>query len=213
MPSVVIASRNRKKFIELAELLQPYNIRLFNPVDFPQAPHVEESGETFAENAALKASETARALGHWTLADDSGLMVDALGGAPGVYSARYAGPGATDAENNAKLLRELADVPIPQRQAQFVCHLAVADSEGEIRLRAEGICRGLIVPLLLGSEGFGYDPLFLIPEYGETFGQLSPLVKSQLSHRARALRQLVPRLARLLEGAEGRGAKGHRDEG
>jgi XTP/dITP diphosphohydrolase len=195
--SIVLASRNKKKAREMAALLHAAHIDLCSLADFPAAPEVIESGSTFAENAALKASQTARALQRWTLADDCGLMVDALDGAPGVLSARYAGPDATDDENNDKLLQALSNVPDPRRTARFVCHLAVADPSGEVRLNASGHCRGVIVRQVRGRQGFGYDPLFLIPEYSKTFGELSPVVKSCLSHRSRAFRQLAPLLARL----------------
>ncbi len=195
---VVLASRNQKKAAEIRGLFASYDIELLSVTDFPNAPEVQETGSTFAENAALKASEVARAIQRWTIADDSGIAVDALGGAPGVISARYAGEHATDADNNAKLFAELADVPDERRGAQFVCHLALADLRGEIRLSVSAACRGRVLREIRGSNGFGYDPLFLIPEYGRTFGELSPEVKSQLSHRARALRQFIPKLAEIL---------------
>ena len=142
---MVLASRNRKKARELAELLPPLPVQLQSVADFPAAPEVEETGTTFAENAALKAATVARAVGQWTLADDSGLAVDALDGAPGVYSARYAGPGAGDVQNNAKLLGELREVPDELRGAQFICCLAVADPQGAVRLQVEGRCRGRLL--------------------------------------------------------------------
>ena len=198
MPMLVLASRNRKKAVEIAALLEPTGIALRSAADFPAAPKVVETGLTFAENAAQKAAETARALDLWTLADDSGLMVDALNGAPGVHSARYAGDGATDAQNNEKLLLALADVPPDRRTAQFVCHLAVADPSGAVRLTAAGDCRGRIVDDNRGSQGFGYDPYFLVPEFERTFGELSLDVKSRISHRARAFGKLIPQLVAML---------------
>lgn len=196
-PRLVLASRNAKKAREVAALLEPHGFLLEGLEGFSRAPVVDETGTTFAENAALKATQVARAVGEWTLADDSGLMVDALDGAPGVHSARYAGPDATDADNNAKLLDALRGVPPEKRGARFVCHLVVSDSEGRVRLRAEGQCRGRIIEDHRGSEGFGYDPLFLVPEYHRTFGQLGMAVKSCLSHRARAFARLLPRLRQL----------------
>ena len=167
--------------------------------EYPSAPEVDESRPTrFAGNARKKASELALALGHWVLADDSGLAVDALNGAPGVLSARFAGEPCDDAANNRKLLEAIADVPDDRRGAAFRCALAVADPSGQIRLEAEGACRGRIIRELRGDQGFGYDPLFLIPEYHRTFGELSPLVKHQLSHRSRAFAHLRPGLARLI---------------
>jgi XTP/dITP diphosphohydrolase len=198
MPEIVLASRNVKKAIEIARLLQPVGLTVLSLDQFPDAPEVEETGSTFAENAALKAGETAKAIGKWTIADDSGLQVDALNGEPGIYSARYAGENATDADNNAKLLDALSDVPAGKRAAGFVCHLAVADPSGVIRGSVEAKCRGLILADDRGSQGFGYDPLFLVPEFHRTFGQISLLVKSQISHRARAFHLLMPQLHRLV---------------
>ena len=162
-PTLVLASRNRKKAIEMADLLSPLDVALMSVADLPDAPEVEETGTTFAENAALKASSVARAVRRWTLADDSGLAVDVLDGAPGIYSARYAGPEANDRLNNQKLLEQIKDVPDEQRGAQFTCCLAVADPEGQIRLQVEGHCRGRLLREPRGQSGFGYDPLFWIP--------------------------------------------------
>jgi XTP/dITP diphosphohydrolase len=203
---LVIATRNRKKGAELTELLDPpweeHPSRLGLVIEmldsFPSAPEVEEDAETFAGNARKKASETARALGTWVVADDSGLTVDALDGAPGVCSARYAGQHGDDEANNRKLLAELTDVPDERRGAAFVCTLALADPAGEIRLESEGICRGRIAHAPRGTEGFGYDPLFILREYHKTFGELSPIVKQQLSHRARACTRLRTGLSRVL---------------
>ncbi|NOX54485.1 MAG: RdgB/HAM1 family non-canonical purine NTP pyrophosphatase [Planctomycetes bacterium] len=195
---IVLASRNRKKSEEVARLLAPHGVSVRSLAEFPGVPEVVEDGATFAENAAKKACQVARHLRMWTIGEDSGLVVDALGGRPGVYSARYSGPGATDEANNAKLLQELADVPDEKRTAHYVCHVAVADSEGEVRLRVEATCNGRILRELRGTNGFGYDPCFLIPEYHRTFGELSPVVKDVLSHRARAFERLVPRLVTLL---------------
>jgi XTP/dITP diphosphohydrolase len=204
--TLVLGTRNRKKGQEMIQLLRPpweSNARLnrlsLRTLDeFPEGPEVVEDGDTFAANARKKASETARALGHWVLADDSGLTVDALAGAPGVLSARYAGNHGDDAANNRKVLDALADRPDAERGAAFVCTLAVADPTGAIRLESNGSCRGRITRAARGDNGFGYDPLFLIPEYHKTFGELSPLVKHQLSHRARAFARLRPALDRLI---------------
>lgn len=195
--SIVLASRNAKKAREFGDLLGGLNITLRSLSEFPEFPDVEETGTTFAENARLKASQTAIATNHWALSDDSGIAVDALDGAPGVYSARYAGPGCTDADNNTKLLAALKNVPPEKRGARFVCNLALADASGEIQLQVEDHCRGVVVEELRGDEGFGYDPLFLIPEYDRTFGQLGLAVKSFISHRARAFRKFVAALKRL----------------
>jgi XTP/dITP diphosphohydrolase len=199
---LVISSRNPKKTEELRELLAPLGVVVRSAAEFPDLPEVEEDGRTFAENAAKKATQTARLTGRWALGEDSGLEVEALGGAPGVYSARFSGSGATDESNNAKLMAELAGVPPERRGARYVCHVALADPSGTIRLSIERTCRGRITTEPRGSNGFGYDPYFLIPEYHRTFGELSPLVKRQLSHRGRALAALLPEMKRLLAQVE-----------
>jgi len=197
-PVLVIASRNQKKAAEIRELLAPRGIDVRCVADFPNVPEVVEDGQTFAENAAKKASQTAAVLSCWVLGEDSGLMVDALNGAPGVYSARFSGPNATDDANNARLIKELDGVPDERRGARYVCSIAVANPAGEVRLTAEATCRGRIVVEARGTNGFGYDPYFLIPEYHRTFGELDPVVKRHLSHRARAMARLIPSLVRLL---------------
>ncbi|WP_435009510.1 RdgB/HAM1 family non-canonical purine NTP pyrophosphatase [Tundrisphaera lichenicola] len=207
---LILGTRNKKKGRELAELIAPpwesnpriarLEIRTLDA--YPDLPEVVEDAETFAGNARKKASETALAVGAWTLADDSGLAVDALGGAPGVYSARYAGEPSDDEANNRKLLQTLDEVPEDRRGAAFLCSLALADPSGVIRLEAQGTCRGRIIREARGPGGFGYDPLFLIPEYHKTFGELGTLVKHQLSHRARAFARLRPELDRLIARGE-----------
>lgn len=198
-PKLVVASRNAKKRREIEELLAPHRIEVLSVTDFPDVPEVIEDGETFAANAAKKATQTARHLNCWVLGEDSGLMVDALGGAPGVYSARYSGEGATDETNNAKLIAALADIPDEKRGAQYLCHAAISDPTGTIRLTVEATCRGRMIREPHGSNGFGYDPYFLIPEYHLTFGELSSTVKQHLSHRARAFERLIAPLVRLLQ--------------
>jgi XTP/dITP diphosphohydrolase len=198
----VFGTGNRKKAAELVDLLAPTGITLQTLADFSAPLDVEETGATFVENARLKAAEQARHLHQWVLADDSGLAVDALGGRPGVYSARYAGSQATDADNRRKLLEELANVPPPKRTAHFVCQLALADPSGAIRAEASGKCRGLIREIEAGDGGFGYDPLFEILEYHRTFGELGPVTKAVLSHRARAMYAILPELVRLLTESE-----------
>jgi XTP/dITP diphosphohydrolase len=207
---VLIGSRNRKKCREMAELIAPpweasttldrLDIR---PVDdVLGAPEVVEDADTFGGNARKKAGELAQALHSWVIADDSGLAVEALGGGPGVFSARYAGEPADDEANNQKLLRAMASVPDDHRGAAFRCALALADPTGVIRLEAEGACQGRLTREPRGPGGFGYDPLFLIAEYHQTFGELSPLVKHQLSHRARAFARLRRELERMIAGGE-----------
>jgi XTP/dITP diphosphohydrolase len=195
---VIIATRNAKKLSEIQDLLAPWKIEVRAVSDFADVPEVEETGTTFAENAALKATQIALHLGDWCLGEDSGLMVDALGGQPGVYSARYSGPDATDASNNAKLIAALVGVPTAKRSARYVCHVAVSDPTGVVRVSVEATCRGRIIDEARGTNGFGYDPHFLVPEYHRTFGELSPLVKRCLSHRARAFTRAIPLIIRLL---------------
>lgn len=200
-PLLVVGTHNRKKGAELAALVAPLGIEVRTLADFPGALRVVEDGDTFAANAALKAAQQARHLGLWVLADDSGIAVDALGGAPGVNSARFAGPNATDADNNRLLLEQLAGVPLDRRTAHYVCHATLADPTGAIRAEAEDACHGRILTEARGSGGFGYDPLFEIVEYHRTFGELSPEVKECLSHRARAMRAILPAMVRLLRAA------------
>lgn len=199
MPRLVLGTANRKKGIELVDLLVPLGLRLETLADYPQAISVVEDGDSFAANAALKAQQQARHLGRWVLGEDSGLAVDALGGGPGIYSARYSGPVATDESNNARLLAELAGVPPEKRTAHYVCHAALADPSGAIRASSEAICRGRIRTAPAGSGGFGYDPLFEVLEYHRTFAELGLAVKAALSHRSRAIRLLLPQLERLLD--------------
>ncbi|MEQ8789771.1 MAG: RdgB/HAM1 family non-canonical purine NTP pyrophosphatase [Pirellulaceae bacterium] len=194
---LVLGTHNRKKGRELVDLLSPHGFQLTTLADYPDAIEVVEDGETFAANAALKATQQARHLGQWVLGEDSGLCVDALDGRPGVYSARYAGDGAADDDNNRRLLQDLAETPQERRAAHYVCHVTLSDPAGEVRLDAEAHCRGRIRFEPAGQAGFGYDPLFEIIEYRRTFGELGDAVKSVLSHRSRALRQFVPQLLRL----------------
>ncbi len=198
-PLLVLGTHNCKKGLELADLLAPLGFDVQTLADFPGVQEVVEDGETFADNAAKKAIQQARHLGCWVLGEDSGLMVDALDGAPGVYSARYAGPDADDQANNAFLLQELKDAPQKRRGAKYVCHAVVSDPQGRVRARSEACCRGRILTQPRGTSGFGYDPLFEIPEYHRTFAELGSVVKACLSHRARAMRSLVPGLLALLD--------------
>jgi XTP/dITP diphosphohydrolase len=195
---LVMGTRNRKKLGELIELLEPHGIELRSLADYPNALEIEETGVTFAENAALKAVQQARHLGEWVLGEDSGLAVDYLDGAPGVYSARFSGENATDESNNRLLLAKLAGVPREKRTAHYVCHATLADPQGNIVADAEDYCRGRILEQAAGTGGFGYDPLFEIVECHQTFGELSPAVKSVLSHRSRAIRAIAPKIIALL---------------
>lgn len=202
---LLLASGNRKKLLELQRVAAPLGVEVVQPADIGGLPECVEDGDTFAANAAKKAREGAQHSGLWTLADDSGLVVDALDGAPGVYSARYAGTHGDDEANNAKLLRELADVPDGERGAAFVCALALArPTSGEIAHEAIGRTHGRILRAPQGEGGFGYDPLFEFteegfPVTGLVFATLSGDEKASVSHRGRALRALEPALSRLLQ--------------
>jgi len=174
MALLVVGSRNRKKRDEIVEILGDLGLDLRDLTSWPDAPEVVEDGATFVDNARKKAVELARYLGQWVLGEDSGLVVPSLNGRPGVYSARYAGKQGDDAANNARLLAELAPLPEDRRAAYYVCTAALADPQGEVRAVVEGRCHGVILRDARGTGGFGYDPLFLIPEYHRSFGELSP---------------------------------------
>jgi XTP/dITP diphosphohydrolase len=184
---LVIATRNKGKTAEIRDLLDTFPITIKNLDDFGPIPEVIEDGETFDDNAYKKASFTARVLGYPALADDSGLMVDALGGAPGVHSARYAGPEATDEQRCQKLLAQMENEP--ERKAAFMCVISIAVPTGPA-LTYEGRCEGLITQTPAGDQGFGYDPVFYYPPFEKTFAQLTMAEKSQVSHRGKALYEI-----------------------
>jgi XTP/dITP diphosphohydrolase len=186
---LLVASRNPGKVAEIKELLAGLDFDILDLSRFPEIPGVEESGATFVENAILKARYYHERTGLLVIADDSGLEVDALGGKPGVHSARYAGENASDADRVIKLLRALNDVPDEQRTARFVCVVALV-GPGNLRVTFTGLCEGRIRREPIGQGGFGYDPIFEYPPLGKTFAQLSRAEKSAVSHRGRALRQL-----------------------
>ncbi len=195
---LVVGTRNVKKRQEILEILADLPLEVRDLTAYPEAPEVHEDGDTFEANARKKAVELATHLNHWVLGEDSGLVVPALKGRPGVYSARYAGVQGDDAGNNRKLLAELAPLPDDSRGAYYVCCAALADPQGQVLAVIEGRCHGVILREARGTGGFGYDPLFEIPEYHQTFGELSARVKHALSHRGRALAQLHPIIRRLL---------------
>lgn len=204
LPRIILSSRNKKKIEEIAELMAPQGIELIGVSSFPAVSEVIEDADSFAGNAAKKAREVALQTGEWAIADDSGLCVDALGGAPGIYSARYAEsckPGTLEADeaNNQKLLLELADVPTEKRTAYYVCAVALSDPHGQIQVATEGRCGGRILREYHGNNGFGYDPMFYVPEYHQTFGELAPVVKRHISHRAKAFERAIPLILRLFE--------------
>jgi XTP/dITP diphosphohydrolase len=194
---IVLASRNKKKTLEISEILTPLGFEVVPVTRFSDVGEVIEDGQSFAENAAKKATQVACEINRWVIGEDSGLAVDALDGAPGIYSARYGGPDATDTTNNAKLVAELHDVPDHLRGAGYVCSVALSNPQGDVRIAVEGTCRGQIIDEPRGTGGFGYDPHFLICEYRRTFAELGSTVKHRISHRARAFARFAPLLKRL----------------
>lgn len=205
---LVLGTTNHGKLRELLELLEPHGIGCTSLAGFAAAVDVDETGATFAENAELKAISQAVALGRWVLAEDSGLVVPALGGAPGVLSARFSGPAeaadreTVDRRNSGLLLERLAGHRGRERSAHYACHAALADPGGRVVAVAAGACHGRIAESPAGSGGFGYDPLFIVSEYHRTFGELPPAVKSVISHRARAMRAMLPLIVRALGGGD-----------
>ncbi|MDR3233005.1 MAG: non-canonical purine NTP pyrophosphatase [Planctomycetaceae bacterium] len=208
MKTLVLGTNNKKKGIELAELLSPYRIEVKTLADFDKKLDVTEDGKTFLENARKKASEQAAFLNAWVIGEDSGLCVNALDGAPGIYSARFAslsdgldcsgqdfsGKNASDGANNQRLLELLNDTAWEKRTAHYTCAAVLSDPSGTIRGESEGCCRGIIRFEPSGSGGFGYDPLFEIAEYHRTFGEISAAIKRTISHRAGAIRKLMPHI-------------------
>jgi XTP/dITP diphosphohydrolase len=187
MSLLVVATGNPGKLREMSTYLVDSGWDLMLK---PEDLEVEETGATFADNACLKASQVAKATGNWAIADDSGLAIDALNGAPGVYSARY---GQSDTERITRVLTELGQTV--NRQAQFICAIAVSNPSGEIVIQSEGICYGEILSAPCGEGGFGYDPIFYVPQQQLTFAQMIPELKKSISHRGNALKALLPKLA------------------
>jgi len=189
MKKLIVATGNPGKLKEMQAYLESLEIELqLKPKDL----EIEETGKTFLENAGLKASQVALATGEWAIGDDSGLAVDALKGAPGLYSARYA---ATEADCIVRLLKELGDTP--NRNAQFICAVVVARPDGSIAIQYEGICQGTITHQPVGTRGFGYDPIFYVPEFQMTFAQMPAELKHEISHRGRAFQGVLPQLQAL----------------
>lgn len=195
---LLVATHNQGKVREFAEMMQDMVIAWLGLDDVGVTEDVPETGGTFRENALLKATAYAQMTSLLTLADDSGLEIDALGGAPGVYSARYGGPGLTHAERYQLVLQQLADTPTGERTARFRCVIVVADGYGRVLAEADGVCEGVIALNPAGSGGFGYDPIFWLPEQGKTMAQLSSAAKHQISHRGRAMQMLEPLLRQIL---------------
>jgi len=199
---ILIATTNPGKVAELKAMLD-VDVEWVSLADFKDIAQVEEDGATFAENARKKALGYARQIGLWTIADDSGLVVDALGGAPGIESARYADTKSNDRklidrQNIEKLLKVLQDVPAEKRKAKFICHLCLASPE-KILLEAQGVLEGLIADQPAGEFGFGYDPIFFVPRLNKTVAQLPPQQKNAISHRAQAIKKLKPLLFKFLK--------------
>jgi XTP/dITP diphosphohydrolase len=186
---IIIATRNKGKIREIRRALKALGLKIFSLDDFSGIPGIEEDGKSFTENAWKKARFYAKYFGKSTLADDSGLEVDALRGLPGTYSARYAGNGASDRENNQKLLREMEGIPVSKRGARFKCVMVMVSYNGREAV-AQGSCRGRIGFKEVGKRGFGYDPLFILPQYGKTMAQLTVKEKNRVSHRGKALRRI-----------------------
>ena len=188
MKQLVVATKNKKKLAEIKGILKGINLKLLSLDAYKDVPQVLENGRTFQENAIKKAVKLARFTGQLCLGEDSGLCVDALDGAPGIYSARFSGRDKSDIKNNLKLLRLLKDLPLTRRKAHYVCAVALANKRGLVGV-VEGSCSGLIDFKLKGSAGFGYDPLFYIPKYKKTFAQLGEKIKHTMSHRYHALKK------------------------
>jgi XTP/dITP diphosphohydrolase len=186
---LLVATGNKGKLLEIRQLLADYVGQVYCLADFPDLPEVVEDGLTFEENARKKAMSAVRATGIPAMADDSGLVVDVLGGRPGVHSARYAGVGASDAENNRKLLQDLAAYSGQERTAFFSCAVALCFPDGTCRTFC-GTLHGTLLASPRGTEGFGYDPLFLVPEYGKTLAELDLAIKNSISHRGQAMEAL-----------------------
>jgi len=195
---IVVATRNRHKVREIRKILKGLKVKILALDNFKKLPEVAENGKTFKENASKKARIISRYTHRLTIADDSGLEVAALGGRPGVKSARFAGKKADYAKNNAKLLRMLKGVPFSKRKARFVCVISIAKN-GKVLDAVRGSCSGRIGFELRGKTGFGYDPLFISPRYGKTFAELGPKIKNRISHRYRALARAKSAIKRLLD--------------
>ena len=197
MKELIVASRNKGKVAEIKELLADLPFVVTSLLDYPQIPDIIEDGKTYRANAAKKACQTALATGKMAMADDSGIEVKALGNAPGIYSSRFAGAGASEEARNKKLFAMLKGVPRCQRQARYRCVIALSDAQGRPLGFVQGTCSGYVTTRNIGKNGFGFDPLFLIQRYNKTFGQLPSCLKAKISHRARALKKFRVLLSRL----------------
>ena len=201
---VVLATKNRGKVRDFADIFDQMSlsarIALLDLSEFPDFPDIPENGKTFSENALIKARAAAEFTGFISIADDSGIVVDALDGAPGIYSARFAGPGANDRENNEKLLEMMKDIPESERTATFMAAVAIV-SPGGMEEVVVGECHGQITAAPLGTNGFGYDPLFFYPPLGRTYGQMADEEKNRISHRRRAIEAAARELSKFIDDA------------
>lgn len=193
MRRFIVATKNKGKLEEIKEILRDFPYEVISMEEAGITVDIEETGTTFEENAMIKAEEIFRITGETVMADDSGLEVDYLNGAPGIYSSRFAGEGATDEDKNRKLLKLLEGVPFEKRTARFVCVIAVIFPDGQ-RFTVRGTCDGYIGFEPVGDNGFGYDPLFYVPEYNMTTAQMEPGLKNKISHRGKALAKMVEEL-------------------
>lgn len=198
MEEIIIATKNKGKAKEFTELFDPLGFQVKTLLDFPGAPDIEETGETFEENALLKAVGICELLQKIVIADDSGLVIDALNGRPGVYSARYAGADKDDEANIQKILLEMKDVPNERRTAHFHCTLAMI-VPGKDPVIVEGICNGLILSEKRGNNGFGYDPIFYLPHLKKTMAEMTSEEKNRISHRGNAIRKLYEYVQEAME--------------
>ena len=189
MKELIVASRNKGKVGEIKELLVDLPFKVTSLLDYPQIPEIIEDGKTYRANALKKAREVALATGKVAMSDDSGIEVKALDNAPGIYSARFAGEGASEKARNKKLFAMLKGVPMHKRQARYRCVIALVNGKGQELGVVQGTCSGYVTTRNIGTNGFGFDPLFLLKRYNKTFGQLPATLKAKISHRARALKK------------------------
>ena len=187
---LIVASRNKGKVNEIKELLADLPVKVTSLLDYPKISDVVEDGKTYKANALKKAVAVAKATGKMALADDSGIEVAALGNKPGIYSSRFAGKGASEKDKNRKLFEMLQGMPMSKRRARYRCVVALVDGKAKEISVAQGTCGGYITTRERGTNGFGFDPLFLLKRYGKTFGELAPSLKAKISHRARALAKI-----------------------
>ncbi len=197
MKELIIATKNQGKLREIKDLLKDFDVNITSLAEYPDVPEIIEDGDSFAANALIKANIVGKFTGKLVIGEDSGLEVDYLDGAPGIYSARFSGADATDEKNNQKLIQELSGVPYEKRTARYQCCTAIVDGTQEITV-VSGSCEGMITEDPRGKNGFGYDPYFLIAEYQQTFGELDPSIKAKISHRAKALMQVKDVLSQIL---------------